>query len=285
MKLKFLVFLIAVFMLSCTQSRFTPALFLVEDEDSKIYLMGSMHIGNSSMSPMPEYVTDALLESEGLYLELDVDDPEVSRKAMIYEKKYSIPYEESLTPVQVAEVNTYLDENNLSWLKRMNLSYFSLTEFISMYYAESVGFSVVYGVERQLIRLANANNMEIGSLENIDDYINLFKAFNECPYTDINELQKDYLLEELKHTATYWKKGDIDKVFEMYSEEMTKTEEDKAFYKVFLIDRNKKMADSIISLIENAETYFCAAGALHLPGEEGILKLLEEEGYFVTRIQ
>ncbi|WP_193368644.1 TraB/GumN family protein [Pelagibius marinus] len=48
-------------------------------------------------------------------------------------------------------------------------------------------------------------------------------------------------------------------------------------------DRNHTMAERMVPLLEQGRA-FVAVGALHLPGEEGILSLLQQRGYRVTRL-
>lgn len=55
------------------------------------------------------------------------------------------------------------------------------------------------------------------------------------------------------------------------------------FEKDFLITRNHNMVDRMIPLMKK-KPVFVAVGAAHLPGEEGILTLLEKEGYIVTPV-
>jgi len=50
-----------------------------------------------------------------------------------------------------------------------------------------------------------------------------------------------------------------------------------------LDDRNRTMVKRMIPLLQRGSA-FVAVGAAHLPGEEGMLYLLEQEGYRVTRI-
>ena len=47
--------------------------------------------------------------------------------------------------------------------------------------------------------------------------------------------------------------------------------------------RNKDMVAGIISLLQTGEWPVIAVGAVHLPGEKGILALLEAEGYVITK--
>ena len=48
--------------------------------------------------------------------------------------------------------------------------------------------------------------------------------------------------------------------------------------------RNRSMTERLVALFARGST-FVAVGAMHLPGEEGILSLLERRGYTVTRLQ
>ena len=59
--------------------------------------------------------------------------------------------------------------------------------------------------------------------------------------------------------------------------------DDKLMHRL-LDERNQKMADRIIRLYEQDST-FVAIGALHLPGEQGVLRLLEQRGYRVTPVE
>lgn len=57
----------------------------------------------------------------------------------------------------------------------------------------------------------------------------------------------------------------------------------REFKEAFLDNRNRIMVDRMIPLLQRGKA-FVAVGALHMPGEEGILALLERRGYRVTRI-
>jgi len=49
-------------------------------------------------------------------------------------------------------------------------------------------------------------------------------------------------------------------------------------------ERNHKMVDRLIPLLSQGSS-FVAVGALHLPGENGILQLLQQRGFKITRIE
>ncbi len=56
------------------------------------------------------------------------------------------------------------------------------------------------------------------------------------------------------------------------------------FYKAIVTERNKRMANRIAEFTHEQST-FIAVGALHLPGNEGIVALLREKGFTVENIR
>ncbi|NIA71532.1 TraB/GumN family protein [Pelagibius litoralis] len=57
----------------------------------------------------------------------------------------------------------------------------------------------------------------------------------------------------------------------------------RAFKEAFLDLRNRTMVERMLPLLKRGKA-FVAVGALHMPGDEGILHLLEQQGYRVTRL-
>jgi len=57
----------------------------------------------------------------------------------------------------------------------------------------------------------------------------------------------------------------------------------EAFTRYLIVERNEKMVARMEKLLARGDL-FAAVGALHLPGEDGMLRLLEERGYRVTRV-
>jgi hypothetical protein len=57
----------------------------------------------------------------------------------------------------------------------------------------------------------------------------------------------------------------------------------EAFTRYLIVERNEKMVARMEKLLARGDL-FAAVGALHLPGEAGMLRLLEARGYRVTRV-
>jgi uncharacterized protein YbaP (TraB family) len=79
-----------------------------------------------------------------------------------------------------------------------------------------------------------------------------------------------------KDILQYYIAQDLDSLLTMSDE----TQMPPKFYKALVTDRNVRMADRINDFIQKQPT-FVAVGALHLPGDGGVIALLRKKGYVV----
>lgn len=77
-----------------------------------------------------------------------------------------------------------------------------------------------------------------------------------------------------------YRRGDLNEIDSL--ERITYTS--KNFEKYLIIERNKIMAFRMDSIMKKSGALFTAVGVAHLPGKEGILKLLETKGYKIRPV-
>jgi uncharacterized protein len=112
-------------------------------------------------------------------------------------------------------------------------------------------------------------------------------AFSAVPYElqarGLVDAVTDYGKEgelDMDAMMDYYVEGNLDKLLEMTTKDEDDEEMAKIFNDIFLVKRNYNMADRAEPYIKKGST-FIAVGAAHLPGEEGIIKLLRKKGYKV----
>ena len=74
---------------------------------------------------------------------------------------------------------------------------------------------------------------------------------------------------------------DIDAML-AYTATMEKS--DPTFSSNFITTRNQRMAERLIPLL-NKQTVFCAVGAAHLAGEQGVLNYIRKKGFILSPIK
>jgi len=125
-------------------------------------------------------------------------------------------------------------------------------------------------------------------LETIREQLDLFDAM---PESDQVTLLKDAIdnLPELDamnaDLLAVYKQRDLDGLLAINETSMQTGDQRlaKDFQQRVIIDRNHRMAERMQPYLQQGKA-FVAVGALHLPGEEGLLNLLEQQGYTVRRV-
>jgi len=138
--------------------------------------------------------------------------------------------------------------------------------------------------EIELNNLAEAAGKPVAGLESVEFQISLFDSI---PY----KMQADMLVESIKNPGN----GDagFDEIVNIYTsqdiEAMAKMiKDDDAgfgdFTYLILESRNKAWIEPMIEKMRQQPVFF-AVGAGHLGGEEGVIRLLREEGYTLTPVK
>ena len=135
-------------------------------------------------------------------------------------------------------------------------------------------------VDLYLMKRATEQGHPTHGLEVMDDYSGMntsfFKLFENDQYTDAEEYNIDSLYEKM---IRLYRNGDI----EAMNKEIIETEEQNDFTDEILDKRNVKMVLNLIELMSR-KSVFCAVGAAHLPGKNGMLEELRKKGYQLRKV-
>ena len=86
--------------------------------------------------------------------------------------------------------------------------------------------------------------------------------------------------EEFEDMVRLYINGELDSLLVMSEEAKMPPQ----FNQILLTDRNLRMAERIAKMIQK-ESHFIAIGALHLPGEQGVINLLRKKGFTLTALK
>ena len=116
------------------------------------------------------------------------------------------------------------------------------------------------------------------ALESIKDQIELTSDFPVSKRQIINTAFKDFAEEKLIELYT---KGDLDALDRFIRANLSI---DETVYDKLIVKRNVKMASKLDSLLKEKTVLFCAVGAGHLAGSDGLIRLLRSKGYRVRPV-
>lgn len=260
-----------------------PALWQVADEDTTIYLFGTVHVLPDDVAWFDSRIASAFAASDELVFEVDMDDTAAMQQVLT--QKAALDGEQTLRELMTEENRAQYEEalagfgvpapalDKLEpWMAAMTLSVLPLV---------ASGYNTDAGVETALNTRAEGKTKR--SLETIEEQIALFDTLPiEAQLTYLDET-----VEAIPETPARidrmvgrWLAGDAVTLAEIMNEEV----EDSALYRRLLTDRNAKWAEWIEQRLESDGTVFVAVGAGHLAGRGSVQEMLEERGLEVTRV-
>lgn len=246
------------------------------------YLFGTMHSEDPRVTALPVPVREAFDASERLALEVDMDPLSLlsAMGAMMLDEGQDLP--------SVIGADLYarcLDAAKTAGLPEqvlMRYKPWAVAVLLSMPPVKTGQF-----LDLLLYQSATAGGKPVIGLETVDEQLRAFDrlsledqlALLEDAISNLQELP--VLLETL--TETYLKR-DLSGLAALSVDNFRGAPEVMQRFKSSAIDdRNSRMAARLAEQIDRGGV-FAAVGALHLPGERGLLNLLSQRGYLVERL-
>lgn len=277
----------------------------VKSDTSTIYLVGSIHVANDETYPLQQKLLDAFEASDAIAVEADVtnidsDLLEQIQTLMIYLDGTTLS--DHISEETLTLFNDYVAEYDISSFNEdtIELLYmfkpWVLYSLIESDIVVEAGFDSESGIDLYFLNEAKSKNMPIIEVESVMLQYNMFDSFSEelqeFMLKNTLETSRDDTVSSLKLMLSLWEKGDVDG-FELLLDEdnadvlVERTDEEKKLYEEYnqklIIDRNIGMADKVEELLQGNQDVFFIVGSAHMVGEDGIVQLLEDRGYTVTK--
>ena len=265
-----------------------PALWVVKDEDTTIYLFGTVHVLKPGLSWFDEAVKTAFDASDQLMLELVMpEDQAEAAKVMIplaidqSGKTLSSRLDpDQLKAYQAAMASVGLPVAQFDmfepWFPAITRSVLPLTK---------LGYDPEQGAEKQLTGFAKTAGKPVAGLETLPEQLGFFDTLPETQQLAfLNAVVKDLdkLGPQLDKMVVLWAKGDPDGLATAMNESLAATPE---LAKTLLWDRNARWADQLKARMDQPGTVFVAVGAGHLAGQHSVQDYLKERGLTVKRVE
>lgn len=279
MKLLIFVFLIANGLFSKT------FLWEVSDEDSKLYLLGSVHVANKEMYPLNEVIETAYSNSEALVLEVVVDkiNPLQMMSRMMLPMGKTL--DKAMDSVNFVEFKKVMDSLKVPEMSYMMLKPWAATLIMMQMIMQKEGFEQDLGFDYYFLGKARAEDKEVFGLETLDQQLDAFEEMSEFS----SDFFK-YSLSEIKNTKEMinemlkaWEQGDTNGISQVINASIGDSENFEKINEIMLDNRNFVMLEKIEEYLSNNKQYFVIVGAGHLIGEKGLLNLLEKSGKYKLR--
>ncbi len=260
------------------------------DEDTTVYMMGTVHILNPNIQWKNETFEGAWAEAETVYFEADILSPDAAQAAaplimslgFDQQGKKLADYYSGDEQVTINEaiggfgmsIETF--QNMRPWLAGIQTAQVAL---------QSIGGSAEGGVEMILGKRAMEEGKALRFFETVSEQLEMLASADD-------EAQAKVFLDgmpDLKNVEGYfadlvgaWYQGENEKLADMISAGVSAAPE---VADVLLYDRNEKWAAEIAKVMaDEPGTIFIAVGAGHLGGERSVQDYLAEAGISTVRV-
>jgi uncharacterized protein YbaP (TraB family) len=262
-----------------------PAMWVVKDADSIVYLLGTVHMMKPGLSWRSDKIDAAFEASDELWLEAVEDGNMAALQGLIVKHGYdrARPLSAKLESGDWARVQSAAKAAGLpiGTVERMRPWLAALALGVRPV-AKEDGYDFTLGVDRSLETSARAVRKTVKTFETPEQQMQVFSSLSE-------ESEVALLVQTLDEMAL--RRSDLDRMFDGWmagdlSVLEAKSVEMKAIapelYDAAFVQRNLAWCDQIATIMKGAGTSFVAVGAGHLVGDQSVPAILAKRGFTVA---
>lgn len=260
------------------------------------YIFGTYHLSPLSIIDSIAAMPQAMNETAQVYGEVVMSETMTSAFKQNMHRQLTLPPDTTLqslfTPQQYEELGKVVKENmmaDIAMLSQYKPAAISLELFSRLYSKYTPGYNPQEQLDTYFQQQALQQGKKVGGLET--PQVQLDILFNSqtlkrqadlfyCMASDI-----DRTIEKSKRLIAAYEKQDLNEILKLMEErDSNSCDPLPGEMKALLDNRNKAWAEKMPAIMAEAPTLF-VVGAGHLPGKQGVLKLLKKQGYQIEALK
>ena len=263
------------------------SLWRVSSSNTTAYLQGSIHLLSDTEYPLPQQIDKAFQASEHIVLEMDLSVMTNSDAQIYMMMQGMLPQGESLPDILSSQTQNMAKQCaadlglHMAMFKHYKPWMFVMT--LTAVKLQKLGFSPEYGLDWHFFQQAGAAGKKVTGLETLAEQLAFFDAMMaDDQDAFVRQSLQDFALieEELSTIIEAWRHGDLDAL----SKSLLKNfEKYPKLHNVLIRDRNQRWMRTFEEVMQSGTTTMFIVGAGHLPGADGLLSLLEAQGYTIEQ--
>lgn len=267
----------------------SPALWKVADEDTTIYLFGTIHLLPKETRWRSPAFDQAAAGSDTLVVETVIDE---SNPAATMGELFKLAVSPGLPPLldrvpaeKRAALATMIAKSGVPAQAFDKLETWASAFMLLGVHFQSLGLESGSGVESVLKKQFQDGGKSIGQLETNAEQLGYFDRLSE-------EAQRNFLVSVLDDPSAMkeqfggmldaWARGDVKAIGDSFNRDLAGASELKD---ALLVRRNANWANWVKGRLDQPGTVLVAVGAGHLAGDQSVQSMLENQGVKVTRVQ
>jgi uncharacterized protein YbaP (TraB family) len=285
---RFALALVAFAVMGASPVLAEPALWVIKDKDSTIYLFGTVHVLRPTTQWRSPRIAKAFQDADDVVMEIEQPEDAATTRALML--KYGVdpaaPLSSKLKPESYAKLQAAAQgmgfppqalEPMRPWLAALTVS---LTPLLK------AGYDPESGVEKLLTVQAKAAGKPISAFETMEQQVRFFADMTPAQETQLLESTLDEIDDgpaKIDALVTAWAAGDQAELKRQMVDEMQTEYPD--IYKLLLVDRNRDWANQLKTKLAGSGVSFVAVGAGHLAGPDSLQAQLGKLGVKAERVE
>lgn len=268
-----------------------PALWVVKDKDTTIYLFGTVHLMKPGYTWFDEAVKTAFDASSEVAFEIENPADLMSQVSVILPLAMD---QEGRTLKSALDADTHAKLVKALTNSGMPAAAFERFEpwFVAMALAmaplQKMGMDPKLGVDATLHAAAKSAGKKVIGLETVEQQLAIFDTLprdQQIAYLKetLTALDKnDDMVKLMETMLAAWAEGDVNALAKLDKSELSSN---AALNTKLLDDRNRNWAEWLDNRMDQPGTVFVAVGALHMPGKVGVVQLMKDRKFKVKRVK
>ena len=267
----------------------SPAMWKVADEDTTIYLFGTIHLLPKDTKWRSPAFDQAAAGSDTLVIETVIDE---RNPAATIGELFKLAVSDGLPPLaervpasKKAALASAIAKSGMPPQAFDKLETWAAAFLLLGVQFKDLGLDPGSGVESALKKQFEAGGKQIGQLETNAEQLGFFDRLSE-------DAQRKFLAAVLEDSATMkplfsgmldaWSRGDVKGIAESFNTDLADSPELKD---ALLVQRNNNWARWVKGRLDQPGIVLVAVGAGHLAGDQSVLAVLEGQGVKIIRVQ
>jgi len=270
----------------------TPPFYRVAgDGGGTLFLMGTIHLGPKQGWRFSPPLLTALDQADRLVVEVDLRRTTEDSVSTLLANTVVIPPPNTLLDLVSPETAKLLVENDARLAELgmpANAWKWKKPWYVALWLIESAsnrsGFEAGMSADNTILEALGRRPLI--ALESFEEQLGIFDDMSPM-LQDVmlrdTLLRLDTAVEEIHSLVEAWRRGDEKELEKLALDGIGEWPGRDEFQKVVLTDRNQRWLEIFRWLLDSSEfageTIFAGVGALHLVGDDGLIRLLRESGY------
>lgn len=266
---------------------FADGVWKISKGSEYFYLAGSIHMLSADDYPLPPEYLKALHNSDSLVLETDLAQLSSSAGIQQMIDLNSYPSGENL----LQQLSQPLARQLADYCKKNNIPLEQITRFKPAFAAVMLTTTQLQtqgatspGVDAYLQDEAKKAGKKVAGLETMQQHLAVLNELNNSGAETLIKSTMDDLTdssEDFDSMRKAWRSGDLQQLEHLYLDDLKSY---PAIYQSLIVKRNNAWVKQLVQARYQTPV-FVVVGALHLAGNDGLIKQLAQQGYQITKVQ